>query len=70
MGMGQRTEDRCTIMDAQVRDVIRNALLHYVDLLDGRADLATSCGDPREAATICRQWARARAVQRLVERED
>lgn len=57
------------ISDPQVRDVIVDALATYVDQLDGRASVQASMGAEREAGCTYRQWARARAVYRMMIRE-
>jgi hypothetical protein len=57
------------ISDPQVRDVIVDALATYVEQLDGRASIQSSMGAEREAGCTYRQWARARAVLRMMKRE-
>ena len=57
------------ISDPQVRDVIVDALATYVDQLDGRAAVEASVGAERQSACTMRQWARAKAVLRMMKRE-
>lgn len=56
-------------MSPQVRDVIEAALSEYTELLEGRADIQDSCGQPVLAANTMRQWARATAALRSIRNE-
>jgi hypothetical protein len=69
VSMRQSVEERITIMDPQVRDVILDALSAHVDMLDRQGDVLISTDQPKECARIMRKWARATAVLRMVERE-
>lgn len=57
------------VRDAQVRDVLIAALTNYIEQLDGKASVENSVGAERQAACTMRQWARTRAVLRMVKRE-